>query len=277
MARPIIALLTDFGLAGPYVAAMKAVILSINRDVSFVDISHDVRPQAIEEGAFLLSNVVPVLPKGSICVAVVDPGVGTDRPALAVRTPLGMFVGPDNGLLSAALSDEERQESRWTGRPSPVQLRPGYQAVELANAAYQHLPVSHTFHGRDIFAPAAAHISRGVPLSEFGPPLGAIQAYPPWRAPASPDGSIQGRALTIDSFGNVVTDARGEDLPSGRIAVRLGDRELRGLQSSYQEGPEYVVYIGSSGFLEIGRRNGNAAKALSIKPGDPVTVRPVHD
>ena len=276
MERRCLALLTDFGLSGPYVGAMKAVILGINPEAAIIDITHQIGPQAIEEGAFLLSQVVGYLPSGAVCVAVVDPGVGTARPAIALQTPRGTFVGPDNGLLSAALDDDQRSAAGQAVVASPLPVPGGCQAVQLTNERYFRRPVSNTFHGRDIFSPVGAHISAGVRLEAFGPPAETILVLPPWRSLPDADGRIEGRVVYTNHFGNIVTDIRGADLTSRSVRVSLAGRQFQGLQRSFQDGPEFVVYIGSTGYLEVARRNANAASALNVHPGDQISVEVVR-
>lgn len=274
MAIPIITLTTDFGLEDPYVAAMKGVILTISPEAAIVDISHAVRAQAIEQGAFLLASAWPYFPRGSIHVGVVDPGVGTERQALAVRTPAATFVGPDNGLLSPALPDEVREAAWGHDQPVPVRLPEVYRAVSLTNEAYFRRPVSSTFHGRDIFAPVAAHISLGVPLEELGPPVEEVLALAPFRAPRQPDGSLRGRVIHIDVFGNLVTDVRCEDLPGERPTVEVAGRRIVGLSLTYQEGAEILAVVGSGGYLEMAAPKASAAELLGAALGMPVLVRP---
>ena len=269
-ALAIITLTSDFGLADPYVAAMKGVILSLNPRAVIVDVSHAVRPQGVEEGAFLLEAALPYFPADAIHVAVVDPGVGTERRSLALRTPLGIFVGPDNGILSPALPEEVRRAaSEGVGR---VPLPEGTAAVQLTNPRYHRSPVSDTFHGRNIFAPAAAHISLGVALPELGEPVAEARVLPPFRAPRLPDGSLAGRVVHVDAFGNLITDVRGEDLPAGRMAVELRGRTV-GHRRTYAEGPGLTALVGSSGFLEIALPGGSAAAETGAGIGEPVAVR----
>ena len=274
MTNPIITLTTDFGLEGPYVAAVKGAILTINPQVTIVDISHAVRPQAIEQGAFLLASAWPYFPRGSIHLGVVDPGVGTERQALAMRTPAATFVGPDNGLLSPALPDEVREAAWGHDQPFPIRLPEGYRAVSLINEAYFRQPVSSTFHGRDIFAPVAAHISLGVPLAELGPPVEEVLGLAPLRARRQPDGSLRGRVIHIDVFGNLVTDVRCEDLAAERPTMEVAGRRIVGLSLTYQEGAEIVAVVGSSGYLEIAAPRASAAELLGAALGMPVLVRP---
>jgi S-adenosylmethionine hydrolase len=275
MASPSIALLTDFG-AGIYVGAMKAVILGIDPSATVFDITHDVPPQAVEEGAFLLAAVIPFLPPACICVAVVDPGVGTTRGALALQTPSLSFIGPDNGLLSGAFSDAQRSAAAATdaAEPAPMPLPPAARAVRLSNTRYFRQPVSNTFHGRDIFAPVAAHLATGVPLDSLGPSVDEVLVFPPWRARAGPDGTLAGRVLSVDRFGNLVTSVRASDLPSSGMTVEIAGQHFQGLSRTYQEGPEFVLYIGSSGYLELARRDASAAEAIGARQGAPVLVRP---
>jgi len=263
---PIVTLTTDFG-ADIYAAVMKGVILGINPRAVVVDITHSVHPQSVEEGAFLTQAAWPYFPQGSIHIAVVDPGVGTERRALALANSSGIFVGPDNGVLSAALLQGARPDEA-----GPVPVPQGLRAVALTNPAYFRHLVSATFHGRDIFAPVAAHLSLGVPLGEMGEPVEALYALPPFRARRLADGSLVGRVVHIDSFGNLVTDVLGEDLPGDRIAAEIAGRRVRGLSRAYQGGPEILALVGSSGYLEVAVRNGSAAALLGVGLGAAVTV-----
>jgi S-adenosylmethionine hydrolase len=271
--RPLITLLTDFGEGSPYVAAMKAVMLRTCPSVTIVDVSHAVQPQAVEEAAFVLAMTASFFPRGTIHVAVVDPGVGTQRLPIAIETADATFVGPDNGVLSAALGDAARPPASEASAPQPVPVG-GLRAVQLTNPAYFRPEISATFHGRGIFAPVAAWLAGGLPLAECGPPVDAMLAFPAWRARRSQAGEFAGRAVYIDHFGNIITTVRTADLGAQPVELEIAGRRFTGLQANYQEGPEYIVYGGSSGFVEVGRRNGNAALALGVRPGDPVFVRP---
>jgi S-adenosylmethionine hydrolase len=265
----IITLTTDFALADAYVAAMKGVILSINPRASIVDISHDVRPQSILQACFVTQSAWPYFPDGGVHVAVVDPGVGSDRRALAVETPRGLFVGPDNGVLSSALPDEARP-----GELGEIVLPDGYRAFAITNPAYMRSEVSATFHGRDVFAPAAAHLSLGVGPAELGEPVERVVALPPLRAWRRSDGSLEARVLHIDRFGNVITDARREDLPDGRLAVEIAGQRIEGLARTYAEATGLAAIVGSAGFLEVALPGGSAAAALGVDIGDAALVRP---
>ena len=267
----IISLTTDFGLSDPYVAAMKGVILSRNPDAVIVDISHDIRPQRIEQGAFVLAAAWPYFPAGSIHIAVVDPGVGTSRAAIVLSTPKGTFVGPDNGILSAALPDEERPAC--TEGPRRVSLPAGHSARCLSDDRFHRRPVSETFHGRDIFAPVAAHLSLGVPPEELGPRLSEVVALPAFRAVPLADGALAGRIVHVDRFGNLVSDVHADQLLSNRITAEIGGRRIAGLGRTYAESEGLVALIGSSGFLEVALREGSAAREIGADVGDTLVVR----
>ena len=268
---PIITLTTDFGLQDPYVAAMKGAILTINPTVRLVDVSHAVRPQAIDQAVFVLAAAWGYFPPGAIHVAVVDPAVGSPRRALALRTDTAIFVGPDNGVLSAALNDDVRAAAG--GSPAPIRLPAGCRAVSLTNERYFRSPVSSTFHGRDIFGPVAAHLSLGVSLEQLGEPVEQIIALPPFRARRQPDVSLRGRVLHIDAFGNLITDVRVEDLPSSNAVVEVAGRTIEGVRATYEPGPDLRAVTGSSGYLEIAAPGGSAAALLKAELGETVVVR----
>ena len=267
---PIITLTTDFGLQDPYVAAMKGAMLTINPAARLVDVSHAIRAQAIEEAAFVLAAAWPYFPSGTIHVAVVDPGVGRERRALALRAASATFVGPNNGVLSAALPDDARATAGDS--PAPVRLPVGYRAVSLTNERFFRSPVSSTFHGRDIFGPVAAHLSRGVTLEEVGEPLERIVALPPFRARRQPDGSLRGRVLHIDAFGNLITDIRLGDLLSRNAVIEVAGRTVEGVSAIYEPGADLRAVMGSSGHLEIAAPGGSAALVLKAEVGEAVVV-----
>jgi S-adenosylmethionine hydrolase len=254
----VIALLTDFGTADGYVGVMHGVILRINPAATVVDVCHEVPPQNVRAAAFVLSTVYPYFAPRTIHVVVVDPGVGSERQAIAVRTARGVFVAPDNGVLSYVLARE-----------------PILQMVQLTNAEYWLAPLSRTFHGRDVFAPVAAHLSRGVPLSELGPGVQNVVRFAIPVAHVADDGTLHGEVLHVDRFGNLVTNLTRELLPMGQqLAVRIAGREVSGPAQSYAqvgEG-ELLALFGSSGYLEIAARNGSAAAALQAGAGTPVVV-----
>jgi S-adenosylmethionine hydrolase len=257
----IITLTTDFGLADSYVAAMKGVILRIAPRAVLVDITHLVPPQDVRRAGMVLRNAAPYFPAGTIHVAVVDPGVGSARRPIAVRTPLAIFVGPDNGLFTHVLADD-------------TPARP--HAIHLDNPQVWLPAVSHTFHGRDIFAPAAAHLAAGMPFEQVGTPIDDPVLLPAAGAQRLPEGMIRGHVEAIDHFGNLISDVPARWLAGGDWTVHIGGQDLPGLSATYADVPPGAVLalIGSSGRLEVSVRDGHAARYLGVQPGEPIEVRP---
>jgi hypothetical protein len=259
----IITLTTDFGCEDTFAAQMKGVILGIAPGVTLVDLTHNIPPQDILGGALALDDAADAFPPGVIHVVVVDPGVGTSRRPLAVATERETLVGPDNGVFAPLLA-----------------RRRTMQAVVLVNPACRREPVSPTFHGRDLFAPAAAYLAAGTPLHDLGPPAGGLVGLDTPQPRFAPD-AIEAHVLRIDRFGNLVTDLRGEDLirwlgsaPRKSIAFEAGSLRVQGLVLTYAAVPpgESVAYVGSSGRLEIGLHGGNAAAASGALRGAVVRV-----
>ena len=271
-ARPIITLTTDFGLADSYVAEMKGVILGINAQATIVDVSHAVRPQRILQAVFMTQVAWRSFPTGAIHVSIVDPGVGTDRRAIALVTPRGHFLGPDNGVLSAALPEEARPQS--PGGPTSVAVPAGCRAFTITNPRLLREPLSATFHGRDVFAPAAAHLSLGMPPETLGEPVDALLAFPPIRARQRPDGVLQAEVVHIDRFGNLVTDARAQDLPEGPFTVELAGQRVPGPVRTYADATGPAALVTSSGYLAVFQPNGSAAETLGVEIGDGALLRP---
>ena len=268
-APSIITLTTDFGLADAYVAQMKGVILSISPDARIVDITHEIRPQQIQQAAFLTQTAWPAFPQGTIHMAIVDPGVGTDRRALLLQTDQGWYLGPDNGVLSAALADEARPATM-----SVIPVRDPLRAFELSNKAYMRQPTSATFHGRDVFAPAAAHLSAGLNLAEFGGALTELTALPPFRAACGEDGTMTGQVVHVDRYGNVITDIRSDDLPGGSFSLEVAGRSIPGPYRTFADLEGIGAIVGSSQYLGIAAPGGNAAEMLEIDIGTVVRLRP---
>ena len=270
----IITLTTDFGLTSGYAAAMKGVMLGINPKVRFVDICHAIKPQDIHEAAFVLSMVYRFFPEKTIHVVVVDPGVGSERRAIILRTPVADFVAPDNGVLSYVMQSEARQAPNKVDSQQ-VELRSGIEAVAITRSECWLSPVSPTFHGRDIFAPVAARLSLGFPLAEFGEPIKSLSVLPLSRPNRSEDGSLVGQVIYIDSFGNLITDIRDEDLAqiAGTIAIEVSGQVIPRLSRTYNEGEGLLALFGSSGYLEVSLRDGNAHVLLGALVGDEVRVK----
>lgn len=261
--RAIITLTTDFGSKDVYVGVMKGVILGIAPDAVIVDISHSVRPQNVRQAGFLLASATPYFPPNTIHIVVVDPGVGTERRAIAVQTQRAWYVAPDNGVLSFVLNRES-----------------ALRIVNLTNARYWLPTVSATFHGRDVFAPVAAHLARGVSVDDLGEPVDEIVTLPLSQPTRRADGSIVGHVLHIDQFGNCVTDIPAEMLAATpHVDVEVAGCRIRGLVPTYaMVAPGApVVLIGSVGYLEIAVREGSAACQMGIEVGEQVVVRPSLD
>jgi S-adenosylmethionine hydrolase len=260
MAGPprLIVLLTDFGLKDHYVGVMKGVILSVNPEAHLIDLSHDIGSQDILEAYFLLSNSYRYFPPGTIFVAIVDPGVGTDRAILAVETNRYFFLAPNNGLLG--FLEKEAGVRR---------------IVHVQETRFFLSPVSNTFHGRDIFAPVAGHLSLGVDLGEFGPALKRMDTLEAPSPRVTREGSLVGEIVSIDHFGNLVTNIPAVQLPAaGPLEIRVGKSSIRELSPSYGSGPKgkLLALLGSSGTLEISVSQGSAARKTAAQVGDKVRV-----
>lgn len=261
--RRIMTLLTDFGLCDHYVGSMKGVILSINPEVNLVDITHMIPPQDIHSAAFTLAHSYRYFPFGTIHLAVVDPGVGTDRKALAVAAGEHFFVAPDNGILTYILDCETE-----------------ISIYEVTADHYFHKPVSSTFHGRDVFAPIAAWISRDVPLYQLGPEITEPVRLKVPALTKVRDALIQGSIIAVDVFGNLITNLKPEDLPvysshgARKCKILAAGKEITSFRKTYGEGSlgELFVVPGSTEYLEIVMRNGSAASALNVTPGTPIGV-----
>jgi S-adenosyl-L-methionine hydrolase (adenosine-forming) len=256
----IVTLTTDFGLRDAYVAEMKGVILGIaeaaRQPLSLIDVTHDVERHDITEGALALEAAAPCFPAGTVHLAVVDPGVGTARRGLALQAGRQVFIGPDNGLFTPFLENGD------------------WRAWELIEADFRLPVVSRTFHGRDVFAPAAAHVATGVEPARLGPPVGdpVRLAWPEVRAVA---GAVAGAVVHADRFGNLITSIHARTLaPVTRdLVVRVGGREvpLVGTYGDLLVGRPGAL-IGSSGRLEIAVREGSAATLLRARRGTSVVV-----
>ena len=260
-ANPVVTLLTDFGTADYFVAAVKGVILTINPLVSLVDITHEVPPRDIETGAFMLLTCYRDFPPGTTHVAVVDPGVGSTRRAIVVSAGSQYFVGPDNGLFSYVLD-----------------LESSAQVFHLTAREFFRETPSTTFHGRDIFAPVAAALSQGVKAQAFGPRIEDAVRLASLAPVQRGDGKVEGRIIHIDRFGNCVTSFTRADLPvtEGKRLLVKGRvvKSLRRFYADESQAKDELFFIwGSAGFLEISINGDSAATLLRAKRGDPVVLR----
>lgn len=274
-----IALLTDFGLTDAYVGVMKAVMARINPAARLIDLTHAIPAQNVRQAAFTLLRTYRYFAPGTVFLVVVDPGVGSARKAIAAQAGDTFFVGPDNGVLSYALSEFK----------NPT-------VVELTNPDYQLEVISNTFHGRDIFAPAAAHLAAGVPISAFGPPVERIaqQLNPSLKINAD---QIIGQVIYADHFGNLITSIgelqwrdgnRLELLPrlgkplvspmvlaADTLTITVNDQTVTGVRRIYGEAKkgDVVALVDSGGYLEIAVNQGNAATQLKVSAGAPVVLQ----
>jgi len=267
----IITLTTDFGLADAYVAAMKGVILDINREATIIDVCHTIAPQNIAQAAFILSTAHQFFPARTIHVVVVDPGVGTERKAIILRTPRFDFVAPDNGILSYVIEPFLKERLRPVQRQAA--LPPELEAVSITRPEFWRSPVSPTFHGRDIFAPVAARLSLGATPEEFGEVIRSITLLPEHRPYQESAGTLVGRIVHIDQFGNLITNFKREDLPEEPFAVEVSNRFISRLSRTYGEGEGLLALIGSSGYLEIAVKGGSARDFLGAAVGDDVKIK----
>lgn len=278
--RPVITLLTDFGEADAFVGIMKGVILDIVPEAHLVDLSHLISPQDVKQAAYILMTTTPFFPKRTVHLVVVDPGVGSARRPIAIETSNAFFVAPDNGVLSYVLAQEEN-----------------YKVVELVNPLYRLPDPSSTFHGRDIFSPAAAHLAAGVPFIELGPEVDKPVLLDPPRLSMGP-GHVEAEVLNVDHFGNLRTSVLlirwvddstlelnplfsqpPESEPKKRFSatkaqIEIGELTIDGISTTFSEVQigQPLAYVGSEGGLEIAINQGNAARKFGVKPGDTVSL-----
>ena len=281
MAAPPIILATDFGLTDAYVGMMRGVILGINPDANVIDLTHGIGPQDVRHGAVALADSAPYFPIGSIFVAVVDPGVGTERAALLLETPDARFVAPDNGLLTLVC---RRYDAGFgdTSHAGTAAIPDGCRTWRLTNPEYWRHPVSATFHGRDVFASAAAHLSLGVAADRMGESTSTMNtlAMP---IPEPQNGVILGQVIYADTFGNLTTDITDDLLASmgvtagnrATVRVNIAGNAITGLSRTFHDPPGSGLraLVGSHGRLEIVVVDGSAARTLGVGAGERVGVR----
>ena len=262
----IITLITDFGLDDEYVGLMKGVILSIHPSATIIDITHRIEPQDVEQAAYTLYTSYGYFPDDSIHLIVVDPGVGGERAIVAARLNQNVFIAPDNGTLTLLFDQQEADE-----------------CIRVDNPQYFLNTVSQTFHGRDIFAPVAAHIARGVALNRIGTAAKSadLVRLPGLKSSRSADGEIAGKIVTVDHFGNLITNISANELqdfcnnkPGCNLQVRIGSITISGLSNTYESVDilEPLALIGSRGYLEIAVNRGSANTYLNVQKGDGVTI-----
>ena len=261
MPNPIITLTTDYGTDDHLVGVLKGVILKINPDAQIVDITHGVAPFDLLDGAMAIANAYSYFPPRTIHVVVVDPSVGTDRRPLLVSGQNQYFIAPDNGVLSGVYDNEQN-----------------FVVRHLTAEHYFLQPVSRTFHGRDIFAAVAGWLSKNWQPASMGEEITDFKRFALPR-PKEADGLVKGVVLKVDSFGNLITNFRSEDLPEGalekgEIKLQVGSHTVSKLVPTFANGNagEAIAYVGSSGLVEIGVNKGNASKTLGLGRGTPVLL-----
>ncbi|MFO8084002.1 MAG: SAM-dependent chlorinase/fluorinase [Desulfobacterales bacterium] len=262
----IITLLTDFGNSDEYVGVMKGVIYSINPGARIVDLTHGIDPQDITQAAYLIKASYSYFPKSTIHLTVVDPGVGTERKIAVIQIDNHIFVAPDNGVLSLLWQDHEIESGVWVN-----------------DSRYFLSDVSRTFHGRDIFAPLTAWISKKMPLKKLGPEITVsdLQTITTLPARISAQNSIQGKVVSVDRFGNLLTNVEAKTIfqfchkNSDKLPViKLGEIYITGLSSSYQDVPKKsgLMIIGSRNLLEIAVNCGNASRMFNVRKNDSIVL-----
>ena len=261
MARPIVTLTTDYGTNDHLVGAMKGVILSINPEVQIVDITHNVIAHDVLDGALTIGQAYKYFPSKTIHVVVIDPGVGTARRPVLVASDQHYFVAPDNGVLSSVYDQTE-----------------ALYVWNIISEHYFRQPVSKTFHGRDVFAPVAAWLSKSWQTSAFGEQITDFVRFAIPK-PKATGNTVKGVVLRVDHFGNLITNVTAADVPAlaapdGKVSIRAGNATVTKVASTFAESPagEPVGIVGSSGYLEIAVNKGNASRALGIARGAEVTI-----
>jgi S-adenosylmethionine hydrolase len=275
----IITLTTDFGYDDAYVAAVKGAILSINPEANIIDINHSVKPQDILQAAFILSVAYRYFPKQTVHMAIVDPGVGSERRGIILKTPSAIFVAPDNGILSYIIDDLFSVESRPLTEQShdlkEIVFKKGLEAAAITDPRFWRHPVSSTFHGRDIFAPVAAGLSLGISPYEFGEKINSLHILPIPKPSLDPEGNLVGRVLHVDRFGNLITNIKSDDLPGKDIVIEVAGHCIQGISDYYAQNKGIMAIVGSSGYLEVSLRDGSACDFMGAMLGDEIKVTSV--
>ncbi len=274
----VVTLTTDFGVTDIYVGVLKGAILSVNPDATIVDITHSIEPQNVVQAAFVLNNAYRYFPKQSIHMAIIDPGVGSGRRGVILKTATALFVAPDNGILSYVINElsmNEDSSSQYLQPYTEVLLGEGLEAVIITDPRFWRQPVSTTFHARDIFAPVAAGLSLGISPYEFGEKLNSLHVFPTQRPLIDQKGNLTGHVIWIDHYGNLVTDIRGTDLPRVDVDIEIAGYRLHGIAHYYKESHDLMAIMGSNGYLEISLPEGSACDYLNARVADEVRVLPL--
>jgi hypothetical protein len=271
-----ITLTTDFGYDDAYVAVLKGAILSTNPEANIIDISHSTEPQNILQAAFILGIAYRYFPKQTIHVAVVDPGVGSERRGIILKTPSAFFVAPDNGILSYIIDElflvENRSAAEHAQGLREIVFKTGLEAVTITDPRFWRHPVSPTFHGRDVFAPVAGGLSLGISLYEFGEKTKSLHVLSLPKPSCDSDGNLIGLVLHIDRFGTLITNIRSSELPGKDALIEAGGHHIQGINDYYAQREGVMAISGSSGYLEVSLRDGSASDFLGATVGDEIKV-----
>jgi len=272
----IITLTTDFGYDGAYVAAVKGAILSTNPEANIIDISHSIEPQNILQAAFILSTASRYFPKQTIHMAIVDPGVGSERQGIILKTPSALYVAPDNGILSYIIDDlflvESHSSTEHTHDLKEIVFKTGVEVVAITDPRFWRHPVSPTFHGRDIFAPVAAGLSLGISPYEFGEKINSLHVLSIPKPSLDPEGNLVGQVLHVDRFGNLITNIKSNDLPGKDVIFEVAGHRIQGIKNYYAQNEGVMAIMGSSGYIEVSLRDGSACDFLGAIVGDAIKV-----
>jgi len=272
----IITLTTDFGYDGAYVAAVKGAILSTNPEANIIDISHSIEPQNILQAAFILSTASRYFPKQTIHMAIVDPGVGSERQGIILKTLSALYVAPDNGILSYIIDDlfpvESHSSTEHTHDLKEIVFKTGVEVVAITDPRFWRHPVSPTFHGRDIFAPVAAGLSLGISPYEFGEKINSLHVLSIPKPSLDPEGNLVGQVLHVDRFGNLITNIKSNDLPGKDVIFEVAGHRIQGIKNYYAQNEGVMAIMGSSGYIEVSLRDGSACDFLGAIVGDAIKV-----
>ena len=267
MPRQIITLTTDFGTSDHFVGTMKGVILSITPTANLVDITHEIRPFEVSEAAFVMAQFYAFFPKGTIHVVVVDPGVGSTRRPILAEVSGQYFIAPDNGVLSMVLAKAQASAKR-----ASVKVR------HITSEKFFLKALSRTFHGRDVFAPVAAHLAKGIPPAQFGKSIDDFITLSSLKPEHTGEQAWTGTLLKVDRFGNLITNFHIDEFPQVKtkpFELRIGTAKIKRLALTFTEcdPDELFLIVGSSGYLEVATNQGNAAEGLGSGAGSLVELK----
>lgn len=273
----VITLTTDFGINDGYIASLKGVILDINPSATVIDICNTIKPQNILQASYIINGVFSYFPEKSIHLVIIDPDVGSKRKAIILSVLSHYFIAPDNGVMSFILNRfiKSSKYNKSTGEFAITRKKipDNTEATAITNSLYWNKKISPVFHGRDIFAPVAAYLSSGLPASSFGASVHYLNTYNNLQPYKNSSGEIIGKIIHIDNFGNIITNIEARHLSRTHISVLVGGIVIHGINKYYAEKDDFIALLGSSDYLEVSLRNGNASAKLGVTIGDMAVVR----